>query len=58
MADKTDPRQTRAIKGLGVRMRYAPPKRFEGLQRWANPASTNNPDGKAQDEAQPNAEQD
>ena len=53
-----EPRQIRAIKGLGVRMRYVPPKRFEGLQRWANPARTDNPDNKAQDEAQPSAEQD
>ena len=39
-----EPSQIRAIKGLGVRMRYVPPKRFEGLQRWANPAPTNNAD--------------
>ena len=58
MSDKTDPRQTRAIKGLGVRMRYAPPKRFVGLQRWANPAPTNNPDSKAQEDTQSNDEQD
>ena len=31
MADKTDQSQNRAIKGLGVRMRYFPPKRTEGL---------------------------
>ena len=31
MADKIDQRQIRAIKGLGVRMRYFPPKRTEGL---------------------------
>ena len=61
MADKADQRQIKVLKGLGTRMKYFPPKRTEGLQRWANPAppnNTNNPDNKAQDEAQPNAEQD
>lgn len=56
-----EPRQIKVIKGQGTEMRYFPPKRTEGLQRWANPAppnNANNPDSKAQDEAQPNAEQD
>lgn len=61
MVDKTDQRQIKVLKGLGTRMKYFPPKRTEGLQRWANPAptnNTNNPDRKAQDEAHPNTEQD
>lgn len=61
MVDKTDQRQIKVLKGLGTRMKYFPPKRTEGLQRWANPAptnKTNNPDSKAQDEAHPNTEQD
>ena len=58
MADKTDQRQIKVLKGLGTRMKYFPPKRTEGLQRWANPAQTNNPDSNAQEKAQPNDEQD
>ena len=59
-SDKADPRRFKVVKGLGSRMRDLPAKRVEGMQRRANPAPTNNPDrnGKAQDEAQPNAEQD
>ena len=53
-----EPRRIKVFKGEGTDMRYYPPKLTDGLQRWANPAPTNNPDRKAQDEAQPNAEQD
>lgn len=58
MADKADQRQIKVLKGLGTRMKYFPPKRTEGLQRWAEPAPTNNTDRKAQEDMQPNAEQD
>lgn len=58
MADNNEPRRIRAIKNVGTRMNYYPPKRSEGLQRWANPAPTNNSDRKAQEDAQPNHEQD
>lgn len=58
MADKADQRQIKVLKGLGTRMKYFPPKRTEGLQRWANPAPPNNPDRKAQEAPHPNADQD
>ena len=58
-SDKDEPRRIRVIKNVGTRMKYFPPKAHDGLQRWANSKQPNNPDrnGKAQDEAQPNAEQ-
>lgn len=60
MADKADQRQIKVLKGLGTRMKYFPPKRFEGLQRWANSAPPNPPDPnpKAQQDTPPNTNQD
>ncbi len=62
MADKADQRQIKVLKGLGTRMKYFPPKRFEGLQRWANPTPPNNannpvPNPKPQQDTPPNADQ-
>ncbi len=51
-SDKSDPRQFKVVKGLGVRMRDLPAKRAKGLQRPTNSTRTNNSDRKAQDEAQ------
>ena len=60
MDGKDEPRRIKVIKGLGTRIKYHPPKRTEGLQRRVKPAPTNTPDrnGKAQEDAQSNHEQD
>ena len=60
-SDKADPRRFKVVKGLGARMRALPSNRADRLQRRTNPAptnNTNNPDRKAQEDAQSNHEQD